>query len=218
VLLITSARFSMLRFDPFPVWTHMTAFDSFKEVQKMVETAKASWAIWFQLYSFEMGGHKFALPIQLHHPLFSAISEASRHLTIMNLDALFKGRNDTHSFSNLLEMCEGRLMPRQAQRCKAKIASLKPLVKGIGKLRGNYFGHRIRTKKTEEFFKDAGLKIKDVDELADAAYWLLWQLACAFIPNDPDITTDIEQSVKGSLDDVLQGLLDKFNSLGGAKI
>ena len=197
---------------------NMTAFDSFKEVQKMVETAKASWAIWFQLYSFQLGGHKFALPIELHDPLFNAISEASRHLTIMNLDALFKGRNDTHSFSNLLEMCEGRLMPNQANSCRDKIASLKPLIKGVGKLRGNYFGHRIRMKKAEEFFKDAGLKIKDIDNLVDAAYWLLWQLACAFIPTDPEITKDIEASVKSSLNDVLQGLIDKFNALGGAKI
>jgi len=195
-----------------------TAFDSFREIQKMVETAKASWAIWFQLYSFELGGHKFALPIQLHYPLFNAISEASRHLTIMNLDALFKGRKDTHSFSNLLDVCEGNLMPNQAKKCRDKIASLQPLIKGIGKLRGNYYGHRIRMKKAEEFFKDTGLKIKDVDNLLDAAYWLLWQLACAFIPTDPHITKYIEQSVKDSLNDVLQGLIDKFNSLGGAKI
>lgn len=196
----------------------MTALDSFKEIQKMVETAKASWAIWFRLYSYEMGGHKLALPIQLHYPLFNAISEASRHLTIMNLDALFKGRKDTHSFSNLLQMCEARLMPEQVQECKAKIASLQPLLKGIGKLRGNYFGHRIRTKTSDEFFRDAGLKIKDVDELVDAAYWLLWQLACAFIPHDPQIMKDIDDYVRGSLDDVLQGLSDKFNSLGGATI
>ena len=197
---------------------NMTAFDSFKEIQKMVETAKASWAIWFRLYSFQMAGHKFALPIQLHYPLFSAISEASQHLTIMNIDALFKGRSDTHSFSNLLEMCDAKLMPRQAKRCKDKIASLKPLIKGIGKLRGNYFGHRIRTQKPEDFFKNSGLKIKDVDTLVDSAYWLLGELACAFIPTDPKIAEDIEGSVRSSLDEVLQGLLDKFNSLGGTKL
>src|SRR5438067_9415587 len=135
----------------------MTSFESFQEIRRMVETAKASWAIWFKLYAYEAGGHEFALAIQLSFPLFDAIRESSRHLTIMNLDALFKGRNDTHSLSNLLEACESRLMPNQAKECWAKLKAVMPLVKGVGILRGNYFGHRIRTKSREAFFAQAGL-------------------------------------------------------------
>lgn len=197
----------------------MSAFDSFNELKKMVETAKASWTIWFQLYSYQMGGHKFALAIQLQYPFFNAIMESSQHVTFMNLDALFKGRNDTHSFANLLDACEkaGKIRPAQVKRCREKLASLKPFIRGVGLLRGNYFGHRIRKQKPEDFFKQAGLKIKDIDQLVDAAYWLIWQLACAFIPKEPEIMKDIEDSVKGSLEDILQGTLDRFNSLGGAQ-
>ncbi len=180
----------------------------------MVETARASWALWFKLYAYEEGGHDFALAIQLHFPLFNAIRESSLHLTIMNLDALFKGRKDTHSLSNLLDICEDRLMPNQAKECRAKLELLKPIIKGIGKLRGNYFGHRIRTKPREAFFNEAGLKIRDVDEVLDAADWIMWQLACAFIPKDHGITKDLPDSVTSSLDDVLNLLLEKFNSLG----
>ena len=31
----------------------MTSFESFQEIRRMVETAKASWAIWFKLYAYE---------------------------------------------------------------------------------------------------------------------------------------------------------------------
>jgi hypothetical protein len=193
----------------------MTTFDSFQEIRRMVETARASWAIWFKLYAYEAGGHEFALAIQLHFPLFDAIRESSQHITIMNLDALFKGRKDTHSLANLLDACEGNLMPNQAKECRAKLDSVKPLIKGVGILRGNYFGHRIRTKNRETFFAEAGLKIRDIDKLLDTADWIMWQLACAFIPKEHGITTNLSESVTSSLDDVLDLLLEKFNSVGG---
>jgi hypothetical protein len=192
----------------------MTTFDSFQEIRRMVETAKASWAIWFKLYAYEAGGHEFALPIQLHFPLFDAIRESSQHITIMNLDALFKGRKDTHSLANLLDACESNLMPNQAKQCRTKLDSVKPLIKGVGILRGNYFGHRIRTKSRETFFAEAGLKIRDIDELLGTADWIMWQLACAFIPKEHGITEDLPQSVISSLDTVLQLLREKFNALG----
>jgi hypothetical protein len=131
----------------------------------------------------------------------------------MNLDALFKGRQDTHSLANLLHMCSGSLTTRQAKECKDKLVSLKAPIKRIGKLRGNYFGHRIRTKKPQEFFRDAGLKIKDVDELLKAANWIMWQLACAFISEGHGITEDIEGSIERSVDRLLRCLLDDFNRL-----
>ena len=91
----------------------------------------------------------------------------------MNLDALFKGRRDTHSLSNLLAVCESKLMPNQAKECWAKLKAVKPLVKGVGILRGNYFGHRNPTESRDVFFVQAGLKIRDVDEL-----WTLQTGSC----------------------------------------
>jgi hypothetical protein len=198
----------------------MSAQESYKEIQRMVETAKASWTIWFQLYAFDAGGHDYALVIQLHHPFFRAISVSCEHLTIMNLDELFKGRSDTHSFRTLIDTCvnEGRIDDRLAQACREKLESTKRIVKGIGILRGSYFGHKSRRQKPQEVFKRAGLKIKDVDELLDTAYWLLWKLAFPVLHDDPQIGQEDERYVKDSLKDVLQSLLDKFNSLGGAKI
>src|SRR6266511_1991017 len=152
----------------------MPTKETFKVVQCMVETAKASWTVWSQLYSYQTGGHKFAIAIQINGPLFDAISEACQHVTMMNLAELFKGRKDTHCFKTLLEACEagGWLVPCIADECRNKLGSLKREIKGIGNLRGNYFGHKIKTKKPEDIFKQSGLKIKDIDTLLDAAYFV----------------------------------------------
>jgi len=185
----------------------------------MAETAKASWTIWFQLSAFEASGHEFAIAIQIHDAFFEAVSGSCQHLVIMNLDELFKGRKDTHSFHTLIKSAvdEGLIDEVFAQKCNDKLDSVSPLIKGIGILRGNYFGHKSRKQTPQEVFKKAGSKIKDVDELLDVAYWLLFKLAFPILREDPEIAEDSEDYVKSSLDDVLKSLLDKFNALGGAK-
>lgn len=138
----------------------------------------------------------------------------------MNLDELLKGRNDTHSFHTLLDTCikDGRIDDRVAEACKEKVDSVKKIVRGVGSLRGNYFGHKSRRENPQEIFKRAGLKIKDIDELLDTAYWILWKLPFPVLRDDPQIGQEDEKYVKETLRDVLQGLLDQFNSLGGLKI
>jgi hypothetical protein len=198
----------------------MTAVESYKEIQKMVETAKASWTIWSQLYAFDEGGHEYALAIELNRPFFRALSVSCEHLTIMNLHELFKGRRDSHSFSNLLVTCveEELIGEKLVKACEEKLDAVNRTVRGVGILRGNYFGHKSRKQTPREIFEQAGLKIRDIDELLDAAYWLLWKLAFPVLRDDPEIGEEDERYVRDILKDVLQGLLDKFNSLGGAKV
>ncbi len=145
----------------------MAAKESFKIIARMANTARASWATWFEIYSYQMSGHQFALVLSIHAPLFDAISDACQHVTIMHLDELFKGRSDAHCFKTLIAACEaeGRLIPRLRQQCEDRLDSLKREIRGVGILRGSHFGHRTNVKDTEAVFKNAGLKIADIDIL-----------------------------------------------------
>lgn len=195
----------------------MNSWDSFQEIKRMSDFARTSWTIWFQLYSYEFGGHEFGLAIQIHRPFFEAVCSSCQHLTMINLHELFKGRKDTNNFGSLIQMCksEGRVNDSLEQEFHAILDKHKPLINKVGKLRGNYFGHKTRKQTPEETFRDAGLKIRDIDVLLDVGNRLVWKLACLFPLREPKIRDDENDlQAKKSLEDILQSIVEKFNSYG----
>jgi hypothetical protein len=94
------------------------ARESFDIIQRMVSTAKASWAIWFQLYcNFEYGG-PYRISTQIHFPFWDAIYHSQNHYVFLILNDLFGKRKGTNSFKYLLSICRRRLVPRTARECE----------------------------------------------------------------------------------------------------
>src|SRR5207247_6877283 len=120
------------------------AKESFQIIQKMVSTADASWAIWFQLYcNIEQGG-PFYIVTQIHFPFFDGVYHSQIHYVFLILSDLFGKRRDTHSFSHLLKLCRAEgLDERIAGECETLLASVKQFRKGVGILRGKHFGHKL---------------------------------------------------------------------------
>src|SRR5438874_10099203 len=89
------------------------AVESFRIVQKMVTTGKASWAIWFGLYgNFEHGG-PYALVTQLYFPFLEAIYHSQAHYVFLVLNDLFKPKRNHHSLSYLIACCRAEgVLPR----------------------------------------------------------------------------------------------------------
>ena len=193
------------------------ARESFDIIQQEVETAKASWEIWFQLYcNFEQGG-PYRISTQIYFPFWNAIYHSQIHYVFLILSDLFGKRKGTHSFKHLLNLCLDRLPPRLVTDCKKLLEAIAPYQKGIGILRGKHFGHKLVGASLPDVLKEANLKIKDVDKVLDVAGHLVGNLACAFLANPPKLDFDSERYAKKTINGILQAQLDEFNQLGKAK-
>src|SRR5205807_8689307 len=136
-------------------------------IQRMVTTAKASWAIWFELYcNFEHGG-PYAISTQIHFPFWNAVYHSQIHYVFVILNDLFGKRRNTHSFRYLMNLCRTKLHSRIYKECEELMASISRHQKGVGILRGKHFGHKLVDAPLAEVLKEAGLKSKDVDELLE---------------------------------------------------
>jgi hypothetical protein len=92
------------------------AKESFHIIQKMVSTAKASWAIWFELYcNFEHGG-PYALVMQLYYPFFDAIYHSQIHYAFIILNDLFGKRRNTHSLAYLIKSCRAEGLDEKGRK------------------------------------------------------------------------------------------------------
>jgi len=195
------------------------ARESFEVIQKMVTTAKASWAIWFELYcNFEHGG-PYSLSTQLFFPFWSAVYHSQIHYVFLILSDLFGKRRGTHSLTYLMSLCRPRLPPRLYNECEQLIGSVSRHRKGVGILRGKHFGHKLVNSPLPEVLKEAGLKITDVDELLEVASKLVGNLMCAFLGtiDSHHVDFDSDDSAKKTVIEVLQSQLDQFNKLGKRK-
>jgi hypothetical protein len=188
----------------------------FRVMQQMTERAAASWAIWFGLHAQQEGGGPYAMVLQLYRPFFGAIYDAQIHFTILALSDLFGKRGDVHSFQFLIARCleERRISPCKAAVYKKKLSSLAPARRGIGILRGKHFGHKLLSAPISQVLREARLKIRDIDEVLDAAFWLLGRLAFAcgeahFQGNEED-----DEQASKTLDEALKYFLGKWENLG----
>jgi hypothetical protein len=193
------------------------ARESFQIIQRMVSTAKASWAIWFQLYlNFEHGG-PYSRVTQLYFPFMDAVYHSQIHYVFVVLNDLFKGGKNTHSLTYLIKMCRAEgLNERTAKECDALLASVQQHCRGVGILRGKHFGHKLIDAPLADLLKKAGLKIKDVDEMLDVATRIILWLMYALRVERHEVIVDADEHAKKTTVEVLQVLLDKFNSLGSA--
>jgi hypothetical protein len=195
-----------------------SARHSFQIIQKMVSTGQASWAIWFQLYcNFEQGG-PHALVTQLYFPFWDAIYHSQIYYAILVLNDLFKPKSNHHSLPYLIECCrlEG-IRPRVCDDCEKLLASVKGCSRGVGILRGKHFGHTLISPTVDEIFEQAGLKIKHVDEMFDVATRIISLLMFPLGVKEHEVILDGDEQGKKITNEILQTLLDRFNSLGGAK-
>ena len=194
------------------------ARESFDIIQRMVSTANASWAIWFQLYcNFEHRG-PYAISTQIHFPFWDAVYHSQIHYVFLILNDLFGKRRGTHSFKHLLNLCRGRIPARLVKDCEKLLESLVPYQKGIGILRGKHFGHKLVDAPLPDVLKEANLKIKDVDKVLDVAGHLIGNLACAFLSDPPRLDFDSDRYAKDTIIKTLQAQLDKFDHLGKEKM
>jgi AbiU2 len=196
------------------------ARESFDIIQRMVTTAKASWAIWFQLYcNFEHGG-PYAVSAQIFYPFWNAIYHSQIHYVFVILNDLFGKRRNVHSFTHLMALCRPGLHPYQYAECETLMASVRRYQKGVGILRGKHFGHKLVDAPLADVLKEAGLKIKDVDKLLKVASDLVANLMCAFVgqfDSSYHVDFDSDESAKETVVEILQSQLDKFNELGKPK-
>ena len=195
------------------------ARDSFEIIQRMVTTARASWAIWFELYcNFEHGG-PYAISTQIFFPFWTAVYHSQIHYVFLALSDLFGKRRDTHSLAYLMSLCRLRLPPRLFRECEQLMASVSRHRRGVGILRGKHFGHKLVDAPLADVLKEAGLKIKDVDELLEVASKLVGNLMCAFIGqlDSRHVDFDSDKSARETVIEILQSQLDKFNELGKPK-
>jgi hypothetical protein len=195
------------------------AFESFEIIQKMVISAKASWAIWFQLYwNFEHGG-PYAISTQIFFPFWNAVYHSQIHYVFVILSDLFGKRRNVHSFTHLMALCQPRLPHPLYAECEALMESVSRHRRGVGILRGKHFGHKLVDAPLADVLKEAGLKIKDVDELLEVASKLVGNLMCAFVGtiDSHHVDFDSDESAKKTVVEILQSQLDKFNELGKPK-
>lgn len=185
----------------------------------MVSTGQASWAIWFQLYcNFEHGG-PYALVMQLYFPFMDAIYHSQIHYAILVLSDLFKPKNNHHSLSYLIECCRSEgIRAKACDDCEHLLASVKKNhIKGVGILRGKHFGHKKISPTLAEVVKEAGLKIKDVDQMFEVATRIISLLMFPLGIKKHDVILGSSEQATKTTNDILRMLLDKFNSLGGTK-
>jgi hypothetical protein len=185
----------------------------------MVTTAKASWAIWFQLFcNFEHGG-PYAISTQIFFPFWNAVYHSQIHYVFVILSDLFGKRRNVHSFAYLMVLCRPALHPQQYAECEDLMASVRRHSRSVGILRGKHFGHKLVGATLSEVLKEAELKIKDVDELLEVASQLIGNLMCAFVGQieSHEVDFDSDESAKETAIEVLKSQLDKFNELGKPK-
>jgi len=86
------------------------------------------------------------LLIDIHSPLFTALNASTLHLVVLVLSDLYPSNDYSLSLSHLLELCEkkGQIHPKTLEECEGLLESAKKEIKGIGILRGNYFGHKVK--------------------------------------------------------------------------
>jgi hypothetical protein len=194
------------------------ARDSFQVIQKMVSTGQASWAIWFQLYcNFEHGG-PYALVTQLYFPFLDAIYHSQIHYAILILNDLFKPKKNHHSLSYLIDCCRSEGVRKKAcDDCDELLASVRSHLRGVGILRGTHFGHKRISPTLAEAVEQAGLKIRQVDEMFKAATRIISLLMPSLGIKKQEVILDSDERSKKTTNEILQMLLNKFTSLGGAK-
>ena len=188
----------------------------FEVIHELTHRAAAAWAVWFDIHVQQEGGGPFAMVLEIHRPFFNVISDAQIHFTILILSDLFGKRQGVHSYEFLIDRClkEGRITPKEALIYGEKLRSLAKAQRGIGILRGKYFGHKLLEIPISEVFQAAQLKIKDIDEVFKVSFWLLGRLAFACGHTNFRGSADHELYARKSLDQIFNYFLTKWNNIG----
>jgi hypothetical protein len=187
---------------------------SFQIIHRMISTAKASWAIWFQLRLVEERKGPDYRVTQMFFPFFDAVYHSQIHYVFVLLNDLLKGGKNTHSLAYLIKVCrqEG-LSETTARECETLLASVQKHCRGVGILREKYYGHKLIDTTLSEAIEQAGLKIRDVDEMFEAATRIISNLMYPLRIEDHEVDLDSDQYARKTTVEILEMFREKYDWL-----
>ena len=174
--------------------------------------------IWIELYKLIDGLSKHSIMYDIHYPMFSAMYHAHIHYTIIIISDLYRPKQNHYSIKKLLDLAseEGRIAESKYSLCINALDKLSPIIKKIGNLRGNHFGHKKSDINISTLLLNLKFKNKDLGQLLEQGFWIVSQLTSDL--GGKDLNNNLEIQINESIVLIFEALQLKFDNTYSSKL